>query len=134
MALQRGDTGPAVLAAQVLLRVPRTGIFDAITELAVVQLQQNFSLPVNGILDTAEYNAARHGSSHEASGADPVSIGSLTGTSVSAVPNTVPIRDADAGFEVAYLQVDTTPAVTQTGGIGKAVWNETHDHKVQEWQ
>jgi peptidoglycan hydrolase-like protein with peptidoglycan-binding domain len=79
MALQRGDTGAAVLAAQVLLRVPRTGTFDAITELAVVQLQQKFSLAVNGILDTAEYTAARHASSHETAGADPVSASSLSG-------------------------------------------------------
>lgn len=31
MALQRGDTGPLVLAAQVLLRVPRTGTSDAVS-------------------------------------------------------------------------------------------------------
>lgn len=79
MALQRGDTGPLVLAAQVLLRVPRTGTFDAITELAVVQLQQKFGLPVNGILDTAEYTAARHASSHETAGADPINPAAITG-------------------------------------------------------
>lgn len=79
MALQRGDTGPLVLAAQVLLRVPRTGTFDAITELAVVQLQQKFGLPVNGILDTAEYTAARHASSHETAGADPINPSAITG-------------------------------------------------------
>ncbi len=74
MALHRGDTGPLVLAAQVLLRVKRTGVFDAITELAVVQLQQRFGLSVNGVLDTAEYDAARHASSHASAGADPVAL------------------------------------------------------------
>lgn len=49
----------------------------------------------------------------------------LVNVNVAAVPNTVPIRDSDAGFEVAYLQVDTTPTVVQTGGIGKVVWNDT---------
>lgn len=46
-------------------------------------------------------------------------------TSVADVPNTIPIRDSDGGFEVGYLQVDTTPPVTETGGVGKLVWNDT---------
>jgi len=40
-----------------------------------------------------------------------------------AVPGTIPLRDVDAGFEVGYLAVDTTPAVPQTGAPGKLVWN-----------
>lgn len=46
-------------------------------------------------------------------------------TSVADVPNTIPIRDADGGFEVGYLQIDTTPPVTETSGVGKIIWNDT---------
>lgn len=41
------------------------------------------------------------------------------------VPNTVALRDADGGFSVGNLQVDTTPPVVQTDGVGKLVWNDT---------
>lgn len=55
-----------------------------------------------------------------------ISALSLSGTSVASVPNTVPLRDGEGGFEVAYLQVDTTPTVTpQTGAPGKLIWNDT---------
>lgn len=46
-------------------------------------------------------------------------------TSVADVPNTIPIRDADGGFEVGYLQVDTTPPVVETPDVGKLIWNDT---------
>lgn len=46
-------------------------------------------------------------------------------TSVADVPNTIPIRDASGGFEVGYLQIDTTPPVTETSGVGKIIWNDT---------
>lgn len=41
------------------------------------------------------------------------------------VPNTVALRDADGGFSVGNLQIDTTPPVIQTDGVGKLVWNDT---------
>lgn len=46
-------------------------------------------------------------------------------TSVADVPNTIPVRDADGGFEVGYLQIDTTPPVVETDGVGKIIWNDT---------
>lgn len=47
-------------------------------------------------------------------------------TSVADVPNTIPIRDADGGFEVGYLQVDTTPPVVETSGVAKLIWDDTN--------
>lgn len=46
-------------------------------------------------------------------------------TSVADVPNTIPIRDSDGGFEVGYVQIDTTPPVTETNAVGKLIWNDT---------
>lgn len=54
---RRGDENPGVLALQMRLGCPGTGIYDAVTEYAVCKLQRDRGQVADGVADMKVHNA-----------------------------------------------------------------------------